>query len=267
MYRVSLSGWLSMGYALFTRFDGTGNGILAGCDRQFVTWTRPLILKAAVQASAHPVMMVETDVLLYKDIRPLGASLLEKSTNGATVVAGIEGSGRANTGTIYATKASLPLLRAWAEQSDRCLNSKDVDKSALQHLVHFSAKAGDDLGQCHDAEEGEQCYKEVTWAMKTGLSRHRDWYSGLSASSSWADFQLRLHHIGGKGCARPCAKAAGAVAAALAYFPASEVGQCQRKGKSATHFNCVDLKEKAETMKSMHDWAEGISTEPEAVLE
>jgi hypothetical protein len=256
-----LSGWLSTGYALFSRFDVPAHGILAGCDSSFTTWTKPVILKAAVEASDHPVMMVEPDVVLYTDLMTLGADLLNHSSN-ATMIAGLEGNGRADTGTIYAAKESIPALSAWARQGSQCLNSREVDRGALQQLVHDS---GDENGTqeeaCRDAVVGDRCYEMVTWARHTGVQQHPEWYTGLTARSSRQEFQACLHDLG-RDCPKPC----GSRKVVLAYFPSSEVGQCQRKGRAATRFNCVDPEMKASLMKSMKHWSRAVAMEPEAIL-
>merc|ERR1719356_1401543 len=48
---------------------------------------------------------------------------------------------------------------------------------------------------CHTAIEGEDCYGTVTWAMETGIFSNPDWYPNLTSSSSFEDFQARLHSI------------------------------------------------------------------------
>jgi hypothetical protein len=256
---VSLSGWLSVGHALFSRSDVAGHGVLAGCDSAFLGWTKPMILKAAVEASKHAVMMVDPDVIMYTDLMPLGADLLNRS-NGATIVAGVEGNGQANSGTVYATKKSLPVLSAWVHQNNGCLNSKEVDKSALQLLVYNSRDEKGTQEACHDAEKGDKCYKKVTWAKQTGVLQHPEWYPGLNALSSHEEFQHQLHGLGK--CPKPC----GGTKVVLTYFPGSEVGQCQRKGRAATHFNCGDPKKKASVMKSMKHWDPAISMNAQAIL-
>jgi len=57
---------------------------------------------------------------------------------------------------------------------------------------------------CHTATQGEKCYEEVQWAMLTGIREHPDWYSGLSAGSSFEEFQSRLHRSPYSDCPEPC---------------------------------------------------------------
>ncbi|CAJ1441563.1 unnamed protein product [Effrenium voratum] len=62
---------------------------------------------------------------------------------------------------------------------------------------------------CEDAVLGSHCYSAVTWAMEHGLKLHPTWYPGLTATSSFSDFQARVHHVHPKDCPVPCTKKAG----------------------------------------------------------
>jgi len=57
---------------------------------------------------------------------------------------------------------------------------------------------------CHTAVEGEDCYGAVTWAMDTGIFSNPEWYPNLTSSSSFEDFQARLHSIRHGNCPLPC---------------------------------------------------------------
>jgi len=72
---------------------------------------------------------------------------------------------------------------------------------ALQNVSeHLDAES-----QCHTAVEGEECYNGVTWAMQQGIAEHPEWYPGLSATSSFEDFQSNLHAGGHSNCPASCA--------------------------------------------------------------
>jgi len=58
-------------------------------------------------------------------------------------------------------------------------------------------------GECHTAKEGEPCYTDVMWAMKTGIHEHPDWYGNLDASSSFEEFQENLCHNPNTHCKQP----------------------------------------------------------------
>jgi len=57
---------------------------------------------------------------------------------------------------------------------------------------------------CHTAVAPEECYSHVKWAKHHGVHGHPDWYPGLSAQSSFEDFQLHFHHSKYGKCPRPC---------------------------------------------------------------
>lgn len=60
-------------------------------------------------------------------------------------------------------------------------------------------------GGCHDAVEGEECYRHVLWAMKTGIHANREWYpEEIQPRSSARVFQAWLHKIHHGSCPRPC---------------------------------------------------------------
>ena len=45
-------------------------------------------------------------------------------------------------------------------------------------------------GACFTATDGDACFGAVTWAMSEGVLTNPDWYPGLSASSTFEDFQV-----------------------------------------------------------------------------
>jgi len=57
---------------------------------------------------------------------------------------------------------------------------------------------------CHTALPGENCHSAVTWAMQKGIHTNPDWYPGLTASSSFEQFQVLLHLRGYHRCPAPC---------------------------------------------------------------
>ena len=42
---------------------------------------------------------------------------------------------------------------------------------------------------CHTAEEGEECYEHVMWAMTKGIQEHPENYGHLTAESTFEEFQ------------------------------------------------------------------------------
>jgi hypothetical protein len=61
---------------------------------------------------------------------------------------------------------------------------------------------------CQDAipwsPKSKNCSYNVYWAMMHGISTHPEWYHGLTAESSFTDFQYALHKQGRAHCPRPC---------------------------------------------------------------
>jgi len=73
-----------------------------------------------------------------------------------------------------------------------------------QHQVSSSA-AHKAQSTCHDADVGDSCYENVTWAKTRGIWDHPEWYPGLNHSSSRADFQQHLFETAAPGsCQKPC---------------------------------------------------------------
>lgn len=100
------------------------------------------------------------------------------------------------------------------------LNAQSAFEDFQQHMYDFSHHGcgapcrSATPATCHDAQPHEACYEAVTWAKDQGLRGHADWYPGLSAGSSFADFQelfARGGHgashdgeAGYAGCQMPC---------------------------------------------------------------
>jgi len=65
---------------------------------------------------------------------------------------------------------------------------------------------------CVDVEMGSHCHTVVTWAKDKGVLLHPTWYSGLTASSSFTDFQTHLHNVNPADCPLPCTQQSGCIA-------------------------------------------------------
>lgn len=57
---------------------------------------------------------------------------------------------------------------------------------------------------CKDALPGDECFVYVKWAMRTGIHEHPNWYKGITAKSSFYDFQRVLNKEGHGSCPVPC---------------------------------------------------------------
>jgi len=49
---------------------------------------------------------------------------------------------------------------------------------------------------CHTVVTGDACYEDVAWAKSQGIFSHPEWYPGLSASSTFEEFQQNLYEKG-----------------------------------------------------------------------
>lgn len=57
---------------------------------------------------------------------------------------------------------------------------------------------------CHDAEVGDECYEQVAFAMRVGIHSTPGRYPGVSAASSFSEFQMSLAQTGLGNCQMPC---------------------------------------------------------------
>jgi hypothetical protein len=55
-----------------------------------------------------------------------------------------------------------------------------------------SFERGIDKRTCHTAVKGDACYLHVSWAMKTGIKQHPQWYPGLTKSNTFENFQCHI---------------------------------------------------------------------------
>merc|ERR1719343_389677 len=86
-----------------------------------------------------------------------------------------------------------------------------TDLQLMQMTVHNAVVHGISVAQpeedCHTSVAGDACYAEVLWAMRTGIAENPEWYSPLTGSSSFEDFQRHLHGMSKLSdvCPKPCA--------------------------------------------------------------
>jgi len=57
---------------------------------------------------------------------------------------------------------------------------------------------------CQTAVQGDDCFPHVIWALQTGIHMRPDWYRGLNTTSTFEDFQLKIHETVGEVCPKPC---------------------------------------------------------------
>jgi len=133
---------------------GTGT-----CRYNIIIWTKPHILKAALQASSHGVLMIDTDVVVRQDILQESVQRLTEK-KGASIVTGIENTraDRINTGTVFMSPAGrmfTEIMDEWISENSNYLSDDHGDQAALQavfltnhRLNQFAVTYGDAVGQC-----------------------------------------------------------------------------------------------------------------------
>lgn len=89
------------------------------------------------------------------------------------------------------------------------VHSASVDLNKTQGMpTHGWLNEADTSSDCRTAAQGEQCYENVMFAMKTGIVQHPDWYPGLSPRSSFEEYQMHLyesyHGLEDFDCPKPC---------------------------------------------------------------
>ncbi|CAK0863416.1 unnamed protein product [Prorocentrum cordatum] len=117
------------------------------------------------------------------------------------------------------------LTMAFALCGGVCADLQLMNRSSHDYVVQ--PRAG-----CRTAVAGDHCYDKVSWAMLTGVQKYPDWFSPLTSSSSFEDFQRHLHAMPkfSNVCPEPCAARAMETPAVQAQLPASASCQAPIEG-------------------------------------
>lgn len=150
----------------------------------------------------------------------LGYSILHKLAQGnlgnASVESNVSADGN-NSGTNQSAGSNQSTQRGHAAAGSRSA----PDGDAAERRIGTTSNASSDSDQvnatngtnaanhsslCHDAIEGEQCYKWITWAHKHGMREHPEWYApwGLNYQSTLKAIQANLWLRGEGNCTLPC---------------------------------------------------------------
>jgi len=220
LHCVSLEGWLPG--VLFQRDQVAGVKGTGTCPYNIIIWTKPHILKVAVQASSHGVLMIDTDVVVKGDIFKAAVEGLKKKRD-ASFVTGIENAraDKVNTGTVFVSKAgrgSAEILDEWLRENSNWLNDDHGDQAALQavfntnhRLLQWAVTFGEAVGQCSRPAPVAihyNCYanklapmrSQGDWDVATqgareqlGLHNER----GFSSQSEWQQRKIESLEAGG----------------------------------------------------------------------
>ncbi|CAK0838700.1 unnamed protein product [Prorocentrum cordatum] len=93
------------------------------------------------------------------------------------------------------------------ETGDDNATLPSTDEDLPEHVPVINPKRQTVAGlkdSCRDAQVGELCYSAVTWAQGVGLHERPQWYTGLSKTSTFREFQAFLHKSRPGICEMPC---------------------------------------------------------------
>jgi hypothetical protein len=97
------------------------------------------------------------------------------------------------------------------EHDSCCEDYKDVcQQSSVPRAAATSEEkptAPPSSDSCHDATEGEECFTATKWAAEHGIFEHEEWYTPLTAQSSFQEFQKNIHDKNKTTCPVPCKEA------------------------------------------------------------
>lgn len=112
---VDFSAWLPIDIEDFgphaLQVDNVGFGT---CLYQLATWVKPAVLSVAAAAATDGLLMIDTDVVLFGQLQDWCA---QNKRPDAQLVAGDEYAGLPNSGTVFVTKGSSPMLKAWVGEA------------------------------------------------------------------------------------------------------------------------------------------------------
>lgn len=218
---VSVEGWLPSELSQTDQAAGVrGTGT---CRYNMIIWTKPHILKSALQASSHGVLMIDTDVVVRQDILQESVQRLTQK-KGASIVTGIENTraDRINTGTVFITPTGrmfTEIMDEWIKENSNYLNDDHGDQAALQavfltnhRLLQFAVTYGDSVGQCSRMARVAthyNCYanklapmkSQGDWDVATQTAReqlglHNE--KGFSKQSEWLQQKIESLEAGGE---------------------------------------------------------------------
>jgi len=85
-----------------------------------------------------------------------------------------------------------------------CFHNHLAGPPAGESVAAAAAESKVALAGCHSALPGEMCHDKVTWAMIRGIHRYPMKYGGLTAASSFKDFQAYFYRSRYGDCPMPC---------------------------------------------------------------
>lgn len=177
---VNLMTWTESNIKAFGRdLAGQADVVPFGsCPYQLLVWLKPLVLLRAAEASENGIMMIDLDIILHADL--LGWTV-QNNDAGSLLMTGTEHNHSAypNTGTLFATKKSIHLLKTWVALAR--IGSATGDQDGLTNLLHNAGNEyydikilhnikmipHDVLGQCANSAQVATHYNCVSSKIET----------------------------------------------------------------------------------------------------
>jgi len=102
-------------------------------------WAKPVILKAAVEASKHGVFLIDIDVVFHQNLLAYARKKWDENPS-AVIATGSEWRTCCNTGTVFVDRLrSLSLVEAWVERNHEWYQRELGDQDALRTLLEEKA--------------------------------------------------------------------------------------------------------------------------------
>merc|ERR1712137_37990 len=122
------------------------------------------------------------------------------TTTSATTTRTISTTPSRTTSSASATSSS----RTTTTTQTSSTSSTTTYTSMTQTMTTTTSTMTDTEACCCVAKEGDVCYREVLWAMNSGIVEQPQWYPGLTQNSSFVAFQAALHRGTMISCPDPC---------------------------------------------------------------
>jgi hypothetical protein len=145
------------------------------------------------------------------------------------------------------SRQALDILSLSPGVTKRSIKAQTVDLVALKHE---DGARGGDIHQalspqaeprmallasnttCLPPAPGSACWRRVIWVVREGIHKHPDWYTGLSASSTFTDVQAFVHKENNEFCPQPCDHAEGS-------FSGNDFGDIPQSRNRSILENCT----------------------------
>lgn len=131
---VDFSGWMpDIGEGNVGKKNS--NAGFGSCIYQMIVWTKPFFLMHAANVSRYGVFMVDSDVIMLGNLvswlKDFNANLMKHQV----LITGQEGNAGWNTGTVFATRASVAVIEKWLNFAPLTGRSLSADQAGFFKLM------------------------------------------------------------------------------------------------------------------------------------